>query len=116
MSLFDLLDAEPPALPSRTASPDTGTLHYRYFPAVSAPGQSDIAQAVLTPAGGHEFEYLAFQRGQGRVEFIHSSWEQLPTMFQIVNTLAALPILEYRGATCSRTLGTKDLSDQRVLV
>lgn len=109
-----LEDAAPP--PPVAASPDRGTLHYRYLPKVSSPGEADVAQAVLTPAGGAVTRYDTFQRGEGEVRFIPSSWEQIPTMFHIVNTLAALPQREARGATFSRSRGAKDLSDQRPLV
>lgn len=114
MALGGLQDAPPPPMDA-TARTDRGTLHYRYFPSVSAPGRHDIAQAVLTPAGGFTQRVETFQRGTGTVEFLPSTWEQLPTLHHIVNTLAALPVLEPRGATFSRSRGAKDLSDQRVL-
>jgi hypothetical protein len=33
----------------------------------------------------------------------------------IVNTFHALEILEYRGASITKTVGAKDLRDQRIL-
>jgi hypothetical protein len=70
---------------------------------------------VLTPAGGFAHHIEKFQCGRGSVEFVRSTWEQLPTLHHIVNQLADLPQLESRGATWSRGRGAKDLSDQRVL-
>jgi hypothetical protein len=112
MELHDLADA---ATPAASASPVDGTLHYRYFPKVSAPGEADVHEVVLTPAGGFASEVLSRQHGQGRVSFVPSTWEQLPTMYQVSQALAALPQLEMRGATRVHSRGAKDLSDQRVL-
>lgn len=113
MEVSDLQNTYPasPAAPTEALQ---GTLHWRYLPSVD-PEEADVAQAVLTPSGGFEVRYETFQRGKATVRFIPSTWEQLPTMFHIVNALAELPILESRGATFSRSRGAKDLSDQRVL-
>jgi hypothetical protein len=53
--------------------------------------------------------------GEGTVQFRQAAWEDLPTMFHIVNAFHDLEILEYRGATVTRAVGGKDLSDQRIL-
>lgn len=92
----------------------SGTLHYRYMPKVSAPGQADVTQAVLTPAR-HPTGPIALQRGTGSLSFTRSRWEQLPTMAHIVNALADLPLIEVRAATRSMSRGASDLSDQQVL-
>ena len=42
-------------------------------------------------------------------------WEDLPTQYNIVNGIADLEVSEWLGATLSRTIGGKDLSDQRIL-
>ncbi|SED97628.1 hypothetical protein SAMN05443249_6095, partial [Beijerinckia sp. 28-YEA-48] len=68
-----------------------------------------------TPAGGASVQHDRFQLGKGCVEFVRSAWEQLPTMFHIINALADLPVIEQRGATLAETRGAKDLSDQRRL-
>ncbi|MHA3794329.1 acetoacetate decarboxylase family protein [Rhizorhabdus wittichii] len=112
MEFDDLAEGPPPGPPP----PDfAGVLHHRYFPAVSREGVADVEQMVLTPAGGAAIRYDRIWRGQGRVTFVRSSWEQLPTMFHIVNRLAELPVVEWRGASIIESRGTKDLSDQRVL-
>lgn len=108
------LKAALPPLP-RASDPASGTLHYRYIPRVGRDGQAQIAEVALTPAGGCDIHYDSHCQAEGRVEFVRSTWEQLPTMYHIVNALAALPMREWRGATVSATRGAKDLSDQRVL-
>lgn len=109
MSLEDLADCEPPA----PAAVD-GLLHYRYFPAVNSPGQHAVSTAAMTPAGGPT-RTLRYRRGNGSVEVIKSTWQQLPTQCQVVNALAGLPVLEARGATFAEQVGSKDLSDVRTL-
>ena len=39
----------------------------------------------------------------------------MPTQYNIVNAFAALPIVEYRNASVTKSVGAKDLSDQRIL-
>jgi hypothetical protein len=109
MTIYDLEQAEPAAPPNID-----GLLHYRYYPAVNNPKANDVATVTMTPASGPT-RTEKFSRGAGSVEFLASTWEQLPTQFQIVNTLAALPVLEARGATLASQRGAKDLSDVRVL-
>ena len=40
----------------------------------------------------------------------------MPTQYMIVNAFYNLEIKEFRGGTISKTVGSKDLSDQRMLV
>ena len=54
-------------------------------------------------------------RGEGEVLFHHARWEDLPTQFTIVNVLNQLEIIEPRGASIVKSIGGKDLSDQRIL-
>ena len=98
----------------------TGTLHYKYIPKTgglpSNWGQTDVAYAVLTPAYTPNRVVTEMWRGEGEVVFHHARWEDLPTQYNIVNTLSDLEILEYRDASITKTEGMKDLSDQRVLI
>jgi hypothetical protein len=54
-------------------------------------------------------------RGEGTVQFHEASWEDMPTMFHIANALHNLEVKEYLGAMMVKTVGGKDLSDQRIL-
>ncbi|MDH7799022.1 hypothetical protein QBC99_005128 [Beijerinckia sp. GAS462] len=110
IAVSDLADAR---VPIPTSEVD-GTLHHRFLPCVGGRGAA-IDEMVLTPAGGASVQHDRFQLGKGCVEFVRSAWEQLPTMFHIINALADLPVIEQRGATLAETRGAKDLSDQRRL-
>ena len=92
-----------------------GTLHYKYMPRTGEWGTADAAYAVLTPAATPNRKVLERWQGEGTLEFHHARWEDMPTQYNIVSALADLPILEYRGASLTKTIGGKDLSDQRIL-
>ncbi len=92
-----------------------GTLHYKYVPRTGEWGTADAEYAVLTPAHTPNRRVLGMWRGKGEVQWHCARWEDMPTQYNIVNCLADLEILEYRGAVVTQTIGGKDLSDQRIL-
>ena len=92
-----------------------GLLHYKYIPKTGDWGVADAEYACLMPFGGGNEVTKQFWRGEGTVKFHNARWEDLPTQFTIVNALADLEIVEWRGATITRSVGGKDLSDQRAL-
>ncbi|MDD5081917.1 MAG: acetoacetate decarboxylase family protein [Dehalococcoidales bacterium] len=92
-----------------------GMLHYKYIPRTGDWGEADIAYATLTPAATPNRTITEMWRGEGSVDFHQATWEELPTLVDIVNTFHALEIKEYRGAMMAKTIGGKDLSDQRIL-
>lgn len=92
-----------------------GTLHYKYIPRTGEWGTADAEYAVLTPAHTPNRRVLGMWQGKGTVQWHQARWEDMPTQYNIVNCLAELEILEYRGATVTQTIGGKDLSDQRIL-
>lgn len=92
-----------------------GTLHFKYMPRTGEWGTADVAYAVMTPAAAPNRQILERHVGSGQVQFRAARWEDMPTQYNIVNAFADLPILEYRGASLMKTVGGKDLSDQRIL-
>jgi len=92
-----------------------GTLHYKYMPKTGEWGKPDVSYAVLTPSASPNTVVKEMWRGEGTVQFQKATWEDLPTLFSIVNMLHDLEIKEYRGAVISKTVGGKDLGDQRIL-
>ena len=92
-----------------------GVLHYKYMPRTGEWGTADIAYAVLTPAAAPNRVTKARWVGEGSVQFHKARWEDMPTQYNIVNTFYDLEIKEYRGASVTKTVGGKDLSDQRIL-
>ncbi len=106
-----------PAVPQEPVneSPLTGTLHYKYMPRTGEWGTADAAYAVLTPARTPNRVVKEHWRGEGTVKFHKARWEDLPTQYNIVNAFHALEVREWRGASIVKTVGGKDLSDQRIL-
>ena len=70
---------------------------------------------MLTPSTGSNARVLEQYSGHGTVTWNRARWEDLPTQYNIVNGIADLEVKEWLGATVTRTIGGKDLSDQRIL-
>lgn len=104
------------ARPVDDTEPSAGLLHYKYIPRTGAPGTADAEYAVLTPAeGGHLRIERQLHARAAHCTFRHSSWEELPTLVNIVNALAGVEFGECIEATMLWTRGAKDLGDQRIL-
>lgn len=97
------------------APTNDGTLHYKYMPRTGEWGTADVAYACLTPAATPNRRVLERWVGDGSVDFHPARWEDMPTQYNIVNAFAGLAVREYRGAVLTKTVGGKDLSDQRIL-
>lgn len=93
-----------------------GSLHYKYIPKTSVPGEADIEYATLTPADCPNLtveKTLLADKAEGA--FVCATWEQLPTLVHIVNALSDLTLGKCVSATLTKSRGGKDLSDQRIL-
>ncbi len=119
---FTFLDLEAHGLQEQSpeeiaALADTGAglLHYKYLPRTGAWGTADVEYACLTPTGNSNAVIEERHLGEGTVTFHRARWEDMPTQYNIVNALGDLEIKEYRGASVTRSVGGKDLSDQRIL-
>ena len=97
------------------AATHDGTLHYKYMPRTGEWGTADVEYACLTPVQGSNAVIQERWVGDGTIAFQRARWEDMPTQYNIVNTLEALEILEFRGGSVTRSVGGKDLSDQRIL-
>ena len=92
-----------------------GMLHYKYMPRTGEWGTADLAYAVMTPAATPNRKILERHVGAGSIQFHAARWEDMPTQYNVVNAFAGLEIVEYLGASLTKTVGGKDLSDQRIL-
>jgi len=111
----NLRQLSPEEIQSSSIDPGDGILQYKYIPRTGEWGTADISHAVLTPAATPNKVIKEKWKGEGTVEFHKSTWNDLPTMFHIVNAFHDLEIKEYLGASMSRSVGGRDLSDQRIL-
>lgn len=114
LELTGLKSIAPDALPE--GEPSDGTLHYKYIPKTGCPGEADAAYPVLTPA---DDPYTSIEKAmlaeKANGYFRTSTWEELPTLVNIVNAFAGLRFGTCIEATVLNTQGGKDLSDQRIL-
>jgi hypothetical protein len=92
-----------------------GKLHYKYMPRTGEWGTADVSGAVITPAETPNRRIVEQWSGQGTVQWNRATWEDLPTLYPIVNALADLEVREYTGASVVKAIGGKDLGDQRTL-
>lgn len=92
-----------------------GMLHYKYIPKTGDWGSADVEYPTFTPNSSERGRVLKSLQGEGSLSWNKAQWEDLPTLYNIVNTLADLEVLEYLGASLSYTEGTKDLREQRIL-
>jgi hypothetical protein len=111
LSIRNLVPASPPSVVAR---PD-GVLHHRYVPHLGQPGQAEIEQIVMSPAGT-TVRTVEYHTGAPSIEFVRSTWEQLPTMSHIINVLAELPLVEMQTGWIAETRGASDLAGQRALI
>ena len=115
LQLSGLKEISPQDLPE--SPPSDGTLHYKYIPKTSVPGEADVEYPVLTPASWPNVKIdQAMLAKCATGHFRQSTWEELPTLVHIVNTLSELTLGACVEATLTKSHGGKDLSDQRVLV
>ncbi len=112
MALSNLQRRDPPPAPNK---PIDGTLHYKYMPRTGFWTEPDTAYAVLTPAHTPNRKIVERWSGDGTVAWTRARWQDLPTLYPIVNALADLEIVEILSATLTKTIGGKDLSDQRIV-
>jgi hypothetical protein len=73
---------------------DGNWMNYKYIPNLENNGP-DVAYVAIYPSSG---TCTAAWEGLGDVRFHPSSFEQNPTQHELINLLAALPVLEVRSA------------------
>lgn len=93
LEVSELVDAPPPA--PKTPS-NQGMLSYKYIPRTGDWGVSDVEYVTLSPPSGNVTTSVR-RAGTGLVRFHRSTWEQLPTLYHLVNAFAELTVYESRG-------------------
>lgn len=99
--------ADPPA-----PSP---TIFHKYIPRTGALGDSEVDALTVTGPDGASVQLRASLKGRGSFSFNPARWEDMPTQYLIVDTLASLPILGFGDAWLIESSGGGDLSGQRPL-
>jgi len=97
-------------------SQSDGMLHYKYIPKTGNWGDSDIEYPTFTPASSDQSKVLKYYKGAGRISWNKAQWEDLPTLYNVVNTLADLEVIESLKASLMYSVGGKKLRKQRILI
>ena len=92
-----------------------GTIHYKYFPKTGDWGTSEVSCITFTPASGGHGRIVEAWKGEGTAEFHPATWEDMPTQYHIVNGIRDLEVKRYLAGWVIKSVGGKDLSDQRIL-
>jgi hypothetical protein len=109
LKISELQTAELP-----TAKPSRPRFGYKYIPRSGDWGEVDVSYPTVAPPepGVTITERLT---GQGHVDVTNATWEELPTLFRVVNGLAALPRRGFVSASVTKTLGSGDFYGLRRL-
>lgn len=113
LTLTNLQEVSEPA--ERKDDNFAGLLHYKYIPKTGEWGEADVAYPVLSPVAENSTRVVKSLAGDGLLNWNKARWEDLPTLFNIVNTLADLEVLEYSSGSLAYTIGSDDLKGQRIL-
>jgi acetoacetate decarboxylase len=112
---LDVSEADQPAGEPATGPSLDGTLMLKYVPRTGAWGEPEVCQVSFTPAVTPDLTVEWRRPAAGHVRFIRSTWQDLPTMYHVVNAFADFPMLEARGGSIWQTRGGKAYLDQRIL-
>jgi hypothetical protein len=99
-------------------SPPAGLplLLYRYLVRTGDWGKADVAQIVKSNRGQAPAPVIhEYSVGDATFKFHHARWEDMPTQYTFVNTLADLPTLQFRAARIVKMSGIADLAAYEIL-
>ena len=110
---FRFFELEASDLAEGTAKADApaldGSFHYRFMPKVGAQGEADAEYMAFIPGanGGPGANGITKRlAGKGVFRFLPARWEDVPLQYPIINTLAELPLREFRGASVTFATAT----------
>jgi hypothetical protein len=96
-------------------SKSEGVLHYKYIPKTGSWGEAEVEYTTFNPSKGNNKKIKETWKGEGSVKFHKATWEDLPTQYNIVNKFCELEVKKFVDATIVKSVGGKDLGDQRIV-
>lgn len=112
---YRFFELEAGAFEGPSAMPAAGgsMFFHKYMPKTGEWGTAEVSCMTAT---GEEVppQVRSFEVGTGSFSFRSARWEDMPTQYPIVNTLAALP-LQFKDAYLVNSSGGGDVSSQRIL-
>ena len=113
---FTFLQVAVDSLAKSPVGPPGGpSYHLHYAPRIGELGAHGLAQTILTPPGQGALSVVEHCAGNGTARFRSGTWEQLPTLKNIVDRLAGLELGTCLGAGLMRTAGSTDLRRQIIV-
>jgi hypothetical protein len=116
--IFPAFSADIAPLPTATQS---GILHHRYVPTVGQPGYHDASYTTWCPPPAGSPTVLSYQTippshfDKVKLDIAEGKWEELPTLWNVVEGLRKIPRLEVKEVAVQRFQGASDLmANQRV--
>ncbi len=112
IDIWDL--AAPTGMAGPPADPEhQGMLSYKYIPKTGDWGEADVEYVTLSPRKPmrEKMTVERFELGQGSFQFRNSSWEDLPTLYHIVNAFAELENHGFQGAHLVQTVGGSSIAE-----
>ena len=112
LSVWDM--AAPTGMSGPPADPEhQGMLSYKYIPKTGDWGEADVEYVTLSPRKPmrEKMTIERFEVGQGSFQFWKSSWEDLPTLYHIVNAFAELENHGFQGAHLVETVGGSSIAE-----
>ena len=90
-----------------------GMLSYKYIPRTGNWGEADVEYVTLSPPDEmrKNMTITNFEVGTGEFAFRHCTWDELPTLYRIVNAFAELENHGFQGAHLLQTLGGSSIAE-----
>ena len=114
---FRFFEIEATDLSETSVVPEpSGAFHYKFVPRTGSLGEADAAYLEYAPPNKLATGYGGLQvtrrmLGSGSFKFHRARWEDVPFQYPIINALAALPVLEVRGASVTTLAATGAIGD-----
>lgn len=114
---FKFFEIEATDLSETSVAPEpSGAFHYKFIPRTGSLGEADAAYLEYAPPNKLATGYGGLQvtrrmLGSGSFKFHRARWEDVPFQYPIINALAALPVLEMRGASVTTLAATGAIGD-----
>lgn len=104
---------------SSLAATQSGIIHHRYVPTVGRPGQHDASYTTFCPAPVGKPNILRYETTSNlsgvKLDIAEATFEELPTLWNIVDGLRSIPRLELLEVAVQQFQGASDLmANQRV--
>lgn len=112
LSVWDL--APRPGVSGPAADPEhRGMLSYKYIPKTGDWGEADVEYVTLSPRDvmRRNMTINRFEVGKGEFLFRKSTWEELPTLYHIVNAFAELENHGFQGAHLVESIGASSIAE-----